>query len=268
MNQIKPLKGGGMIKKIIIFSTIICLTPLYVSGNIAYITGPGEPWGYVTPLTNDRALDLAFGAGKWDKVAFNAAIDFSKYSYIYVDGGDGQFDNFVNFLGNNRTKLDNYVSNGGSLWLNCGRWGNTNNIDLGFGASLVYGPSSTGNAVDPNHAIFKGPYLPVKTQNTGSSFAHDYILGGGAAIMKGDGGRDILTEKKYGSGFVMFGGLTTVEFHNNWGTGKVDPTALNLRANTFAYGAAQAHNVPEPSSCALILLGLFLTTGAAFNRKK
>ncbi len=44
----------------------------------------------------------------------------------------------------------------------------------------------------------------------------------------------VLAELKWGAGTVLFGGMTTTNFHSPF------PAALNLRANTLAYAAAQA----------------------------
>ena len=104
--------------------------------------------------------------------------------------------------------------------------------------------SGVGNAVDPSHAIFAGPFAPVGTSFTGTSFSHDIITGTGySAIMSGTAGT-ALAEMTYGAGRVVFGGLTTDNFRDP------DPQAQNLTRNIIAYADSPTTATPEPASVA------------------
>ncbi|WP_148095326.1 hypothetical protein, partial [Burkholderia cenocepacia] len=69
--------------------------------------------------------------------------------------------------------------------------------------TLTY-PDNTGNglAAAPAHPIFNGPYTPVGTSWTGSSFAHGTVSGSGltALITNSVNGRIVLATKTVGTG--------------------------------------------------------------------
>jgi hypothetical protein len=134
-----------------------------------------------------------------------------------------------NFLNANRTLMENWVSNGGVLYLNSAGW--TTSVVYGFGGvqAVLYPTSANGNAVNPAHPIFNGPFLPAGTAFTGGSLAHDHIVGGSTSpIMTGQAGV-LLSETAWGSGWVIFGGLTASNF---WSP---IPNNANLMANILAY---------------------------------
>lgn len=212
---------------------------------VAYMTGIFDPWSpaavggcqcllVADPGSLDTAMNNAFGVGQWTKFqGFNTAPLSPAYRFVYIDGGDGTSTQFNNFIGSNVTALQNYVSAGGTLFINAARWDNTS-LNLGFGATLV-GPnySANGKAVDLTHAIFKGPIGSAGTQWTGTAFSHDVITGAGLRpLITGDFGT-VLADRRYGSGYVMLGSLTAPFFHSP------KPQAINLFANILTYTAAQ-----------------------------
>jgi len=95
-------------------------------------------------------------------------------------------------------------------------------------------PLDPGLAADPAHPVWNGPFLPTALMFTGGSYAHATVSGPGIIdiIIDTDGGNPNLGELDWGSGRVIFGGLTTSNFWN--------PVAesLNLRANVIAYLSA------------------------------
>jgi len=199
--------------------------------NPAYVrAASGNAWNQ---MDNPNAMNTVFGAGNWSELTYetvNPAVLFSTaYDFIFMDGGADKDIPMNNFLNANRTLMENWVSNGGVLYLNSAGW--TTSVVYGFGGvQAVFTPASAnGNAVNPAHPIFNGPFLPAGTAFTGGSFAHDHIVGGSTSpIMTGQAGV-LLSETAWGSGWVIFGGLT--------GPFAWDPAPndANLLANILAY---------------------------------
>jgi hypothetical protein len=133
------------------------------------------------------------------------------------------------FLNGNVTAMQNWVSDGGSLFLNAAP-NEGDGMSFGFGVNPVYpSGSSTATAVDPLHPIFQGPFGPVATSYTGSSFGHAVDLNGATtAIMVNESNGSVLAEKDYGLGHVIFGGLATDNFHSP------QPQTANLTANILS----------------------------------
>lgn len=127
-------------------------------------------------------------------------------------------------------------------------------MNFGFGVTLNYSNSTdsgTVTAADDSHAIFNGPYGTTGTEFTGSSFSHATVSGIGLnpLIIATDESIDpnnniVLAEMAYGSGHVLFGGMTAA-YHQG-----PQPNVDYLWANIIAYGASPS-TIPEPSSYAL-----------------
>ncbi|MCX4246266.1 thrombospondin type 3 repeat-containing protein [Paraliomyxa miuraensis] len=203
---------------------------------VAYIrSNTSAPWG---STSNEQAMDMVFGAGGWDDLRYetvNPAVLYSgTYTFIYMEGSDGTALELQAFMMANQAAIEAWVSGGGGLFLNAApnEGGNQN---WGFGGvTLNYGdfPADPGMAVNASHPIWVGPFLPTSpAMFTGGSYAHASVSGGGIVglIIDSDGGNPNLAEKIWGTGSVVFGGLTTSNF---WDPA---PESLNLRANIIAY---------------------------------
>ena len=184
--------------------------------NVVYMTGSSDPWGVAATNAGspDAAMNLAFGAGLWQKIqGFSGAALTQDTGFLYIDGGDGVSTEFNAFINSNRTQLENFVSTGGHLVINAARWDQAT-LDLGFGATLSSGFSSVGNAVNPaaNQSLFNGPVGNAGTQWTGNYFSHDVVTGVGLnALITGTAGVS-LADEHFGSGYVMLGGITSPYF--------------------------------------------------------
>jgi len=204
-------------------------------GAAAYLRSTvGAPWGQ---NTNEQAMNLAFGAGLWQDLRFETvdpnALFSASYAMIYLEGGDSNATELQAFLGANQALVENWVANGGRLLLNAAP-NEGGNQAWGFGGVTLQYPGaggSSGQAADPTHPVWHGPFLPVATSFTGGGYAHADVVGPGltTVILDVDAGVATLAELAWGRGLVLFGGLTTSNF---WDP---NPESLHLRANMLAY---------------------------------
>jgi hypothetical protein len=215
-----------------------------LANGAAYIRGASAPWGEVT---NEAAMDQVFGVGGWEDLRMaDGASPFTsgEHDFIFLEGGDGTAIELADYLAANRTEIENFVTNGGALLLNSAP-NEGGDIDFGFGGvTLVSGEfSSNVVAADATHPVFIGPFTPVQTSYSGSSFGHAIVGGGVSAIIIGapgdsQEGLTVLGEASFGAGFVLFGGMTTDNFHSP------QPEAANLRANIISYTAGGGNFTP------------------------
>lgn len=222
------------------------------AASIAYVSGAGEPWGIGAgdPGSLPAAMDSAFGAGNWDRKDFSDGVSLlsGSYDFLYFDGGDGQTLGFEAYIDANRAALEAFVAGGGRLFLNAARWDDYNDFNLGFGATMHSGGSSSATAAIA-HAIFDAT---TGTSWTGSSFSHDYITGAGlTTLILDDQSRSVLVERTWGSGYVMLGTQTSPYFINYFQANQDESYAL--RKNELQY-AAGALSVPDSGSSAALLL--------------
>ncbi len=239
----------------------------------AYIRGATAPWG---EITNEAAMDAVFGAGNWADLRMSGgAGPFTPglHNFIFLEGGDGTANELSAFLAANQAAIENFVSNGGTLLLNSAP-NEGGNISYGFGGVTLTYPSFSSSVVaaNPTHPIFIGPFTPVLTSYTGNSFGHAVVGGGISPIIIGApgdsaAGLTVLGELSFGSGLVLFGGMTT----DNWQSPQ--PEAANLRANIITYasgGGVPYTAVPVPSLSVwglITLAALMLLFGFNIRRR-
>lgn len=217
--------------------------------SISYATGNGNPWGN---LTNDTAMDTTFGAGSWSKFNGFSLSVFDNASFVFLDGSDSQATQLSSFIASNKTAIENYVFNGGRLFLNAAP--NTgSSFDMGFGVTLNY--NWTPNTHSQTAHITDAGVAAGLTNNglprdyTGNYFSHATVSGGQISnLVEGSAGT-IFGGKQFGQGYVTFGGQTTTNFHSP------NLAAANLLSNQLNYTANVAP-VPEPETYALMGMGL------------
>jgi len=195
----------------------------------------GEPWFQVT---NTTAMNTIFGAEGigWTRAYFETVDPLTAFSpdncFVFIEGSDSHAIELESFLAANIGTIEDWVSSGGKLLLNSAP-NEGDGMSFGFdGTNLIYdGGSGLVTAADASHPIFNGPMLPVGTDFTGSNFSHARISGIDiTSVIIETGSTDItLGEKIWGDGMVMFGGMTTNNFHTPL------TEAANLRANILAY---------------------------------
>src|SRR5262249_55239112 len=113
-----------------------------------YMTGTADPWSVAPsdPGSPDAAMNTAFGPGNWTKIQgfTSSVLSNPGYKFIYLDGGDGDSAEFDQFISANITGLQNFVRNGGELFINAARWITSagsipvseQTFAVGFGATL------------------------------------------------------------------------------------------------------------------------------------
>lgn len=242
-----------------------------VAADYAYIRGDSAPWD---STTNEAEMDQAFGAGNWDDLRMTGGagpfLPAAGYKAIFLEGSNKSANELDAYLSANRPNIEAFVRGGGCLFLNSAP-NEGGDIDFGFGGvTLKYENASITGAAnviasDPAHPIFAGPATPVGTAFSGNWFSHAFIVGADVTplIIAAPGepveGETVLGEMVFGSGMVLFGGLTTTKFHTPL------PEASNLRANILSHvGACQVTPpapvevtaVPTLNELGLMLLGL------------
>ncbi|MBK9482453.1 MAG: T9SS type A sorting domain-containing protein [Bacteroidetes bacterium] len=214
------------------------LTAVSTGGGVPGAPPPGaryyirdvEPWGQ---STNNTEMATVFGAyTTLDFAGANPATVFVPGTqFVFLEGSDGNANALNTYLTANLPVIENWVAAGGRLFLNAApNQGGT--INFGFGGTTCVYPGNFDGSVTANgaHPIVLGPALPTGTAYTGGSYAHANITNGGTSIIDGSFS-PVLTEKAWGSGLVLFGGMTTTNFH------QPSPNASNLRMNMLNYTA-------------------------------
>lgn len=197
----------------------------YIKSNI------GNPWG---STSNQGAMDDAFGAMGWIQESFEDADPATVFSptasFVFLEGSDAHANELNTFLITNLGLIESWVDEGGCILINAAPNEGTN-INFGFGGTTLIYPSYENNVfgVDPAHPAFVGPMLPTTTAMTGPYYSHGRITGVDLTNVLINGTDVVLAEKPWGGGTVMFGGMTT----SNWHTPA--PQGNNYRANLLTY---------------------------------
>ncbi|WP_232364997.1 PEP-CTERM sorting domain-containing protein [Salinimonas marina] len=223
------------------------------NADVVYLdSDAGNPWG---ETTNEAALDGVFGAGNWTDSTFESINVTNLFSsandFIYLEGSDLNADALELFINTNSTAMQDWVFGGGRIFINAAP-NEGDGMDFGFGVSLhypVYDNDVYG--VNPAHAIFEGPYGSTGSNFQGTYFSHGAVSGLeiNALIVDELTSDIVLGDMFYGTGYAVFGGMTTSNFQT--------PNAFELRQNILHYATnVQTTDVPEPSTLVIFSLGL------------
>lgn len=224
---------------LVISALAIGLTTSAQAQKAAYIRGTSAPWG---STSNETAMNRVFGAGGWDDLRFvGGAAPFATgtgddYVFIFLEGSDSTSNELNAYLSANSAAIANWVQAGGHLLVNAAPNVGANfsmlfGVTLNYDGSTTFGPSVAG--VNPAHPVFTGPFGTTGTAFTGNHFSHATVAGSGLStiIARNPQADSVLAEKAEGSGYVLFGGMTTSNFHSP------QPNANDLRANIVCYAA-------------------------------
>lgn len=186
-----------------------------------------------------KTMDMAFGAGKWKQLYYdNVNTDSllnSATSYIYMEGSENHFRYLRDYWFSNRTKFEDWVKKGNTLFINSNPSYNEE-LFIGFGG-VALGFNFIADTIisaNNNHKIFSGPQKPVAEEFYGYSTynaANLTIQGSGLnplLVSKEDPSNIVLAEKAWGGGTVIFGALNSMRY--------VFPQVAytNLRANILS----------------------------------
>lgn len=219
---------------------------------VAYVRA-NEPW---SRNDNIDAMTLVFT--NWQSLFYSSVNANSLFSsdnkFIFLEGSDGNANAMNSFIQANMSLMTNWVAGGGSLFLNAAP-NVGGSFNMGFGVNLSYSdPTSVASAVNALHPIFVGPYLPMALSISGSSFGHATVSGTGLVSLMTNtvNGRIVLGEMNFGSGHVIFGGMTMPGFHSP------STQAFNLRRNILAYGGIVVQGSAQPIAVSPNISGNFV----------
>lgn len=236
-----------VIKKIVLAA--FATSMLAGAADAASLVTFGNPWGQKAS-TLDVEMDTAFGQNGWaDVVAPTDTTFLTGEDFVFIEGGDSTTDELEAFLTSNGADLLAWVNNGGNLFINAAPNEGNGFSFGGFTLNYPGGSCSSGCvASDPAHEIFDDI---AANDFTGSSFSHATVSGGTALIERSSDGAAILAEANIGNGFLLFGGMTTTNFHS-FGQG------AELRVNLLEYTAAGGNPSPVPLPAAgwMLIAGL------------
>ncbi len=198
------------------------------------VTQNGEPWG---DYTNINAMDAVFGSGSWDYGYFDNT-DLSQvltpaYKVVFLEASQYGGYALENALQTYLPALENWVSNGGSLFINCAsNYVSSSTMNLGFGGAVLqnYTYIYSCSVPNPAHPIFNTPFSPANGDFYGSSFLLNTIADPNATPLIVETGGTLvgLAEKTYGKGKVYFGGLVMPYYQSP------QPNVQYLRYNILA----------------------------------
>ena len=165
---------------------------------------------------------------------------------VFIEGGNSDTSSLINVLTTHQTLIENWVSNGGVLFLSAATNESFPNdtFDIGFGISSQRILISRTAPLDVNHPFFTDtPYTPIlAAEYSGNYIAHNVLNGPGLTpiitIAPTDpeaGQGHVFAEKTVGSGKVLFSGMTTPFFITNtsW---QPQPQMSNMLYAMIDYG--------------------------------
>ncbi|MFN0275442.1 MAG: GEVED domain-containing protein [Chitinophagales bacterium] len=253
------LPGDDDITNDSLCTTVHHLTPVSGSNTYYIHLSTEDPF---SSSDNIDKMDEVFGAGAWEEKFFDTLDPDSVFNvntcFVYIDGGSYTAVEFKDFLEENITAIEDWVSSGGNLFLNAAPY-EGGSIELGFDGTKLWYPSYvySGEATDPSFPIFEGPHTPVGTEWYGwwYSFAHARITGDMTELINDywTTTNYVLGFKEWGDGAVLFGTMTPAEYHTP------ADEAGNLRKNIFEFLkycspvdlGVIAVNAPDVSGCGL-----------------
>lgn len=203
-----------------------------------------QPWG----STNDQeAMDIIYGAGNWTLYNSYAGVDTAALlqpdtGFIYLQGSAGTDFSLQSYLSANSADLLGWVNRGGVMLLESAGWGTS----IAFGdATLQLGPQIS-RARLTQLAIDSFTTTPVaNVERTGNFVSHDVIVPNTGitllVLVEGDDPSDPSTKHalvagyKYGSGYILYSGLTLYQFHAQADGSSLGTDAPSWLTNMIGY---------------------------------
>ncbi|MCC7030922.1 MAG: T9SS type A sorting domain-containing protein, partial [Chitinophagaceae bacterium] len=211
------------------------------AGN-AFMICNSNPWG---ALIYDTMMNDVFGAPNWTKLTYanaNPATIFQPSTqFVYIEGSDAANPAAQTaYLAANMPAIEAWVNAGGRLFLNRAPNVALDTTDFGFGGVMNITSILMNYAnVVPGHPIGIGQFSPSGYGPfTGNYFAQARIAGGATSPIITGNLNDLVTEKIWGNGLVIFGGITSPNWH------QPALNAKNLYRNLLDYAANSQQGPP------------------------
>jgi hypothetical protein len=240
-------------KKLVVFFSIFFI----LSAKADPVLVSEQPWGSIDDAT---AMNEVFGVNNWINYSTYAdantnfnSIFTTNTPFVYLQGGAQYDSTLVNFLstGANNSSILDWVSNGGRILMESAGW--STDVSLA-GVTLVNGSYiSTGGLTQAGIETFTN-YPIVNLNRNGNALAHNYIVAdpGIQLITFIEGAKDsdnsivpIVSGFQYGSGYIMFSGLTLYRWHCSVNVGASCRTqnGLNFNLASDADGTSWLNNM-------------------------
>jgi|GEM_PF-3039015 len=192
-------------------------------------------------------MDIIYGAGNWTLYSSYAGVDTAALlqpdtGFIYLQGSAGTDFSLQSYLNANSADLLSWVDRGGVMLLESAGWGTS--ISFG-GATLQLGPELS-RARLTQLAIDSFTTTPVvNTERTGGFVSHDVIIPNAGitllVLIEGDDNVDpsikhaVVAGYKYGSGYILYSGLTLYQFHAQADGSSLGADAPSWLTNMIGY---------------------------------
>jgi hypothetical protein len=234
---------------------LLLFIKLSAQNKAGYLSDTNQPWGQQSNIT---AMNTVYGMD-WTQYHYNTVdanlLFIPDRKFIYLEGGDESTSMMVNFINNNTVLMENWVASGGVLLISAATNENISPFGVGFGVTSNQVISNDAVPSDSNHPFYtESVYNPVLNPvYQGGSVAHNVLIGVElVSIMEGSAGQGVvLAEKVFGSGLVLFSGLTTPFFVDAW---TPQPLMANVLYRMVSYGVSSNKNptitaIPNQSTC-------------------
>lgn len=228
------------------FLTLVNSSIAVAQTSAAYLSNTSQPWGQTSNIT---ALNTIYPSD-WTQYYYNSydanQIFVPSRKLVLIEGGNSDTSAMISVLTTHQTLIENWVSNGGVLFLSAAtnQTFPNNTFSMGFGISSTRILISRAAPLNTNHPFFADtPYQPiVAAEYTGNYIAHNVLTGAGldpiitiSASDPAAGQGHVFAEKTFGSGKVLFSGMTTPFFITNtsW---QPQPQMSNMLYAMIDYG--------------------------------
>ena len=163
--------------------TSFCSNLALSQTSAAYLSNTSQPWGQSSIITAMNAIY----PNDWTHYFYNSydinQIFIPSRKLVFIEGGNSDTNFMISVLTTHQTVIENWVSNGGVLFLSAATnvvYPN-NTFNIGFGISSKRVLISKSAPLNTNHPFFAdSQYVPIiAAEYSGSYIAHNVLTGVG-----------------------------------------------------------------------------------------